>query len=237
MSISQIDTSAASLPEIVQQGDDNTSLDKMAFLKLLTVQLANQDPLNPMDSTGMAEQQALFAQVEQLINLNESINNFITSQEDVLLGIASVFNTLESASFLGKEVAFFTNEVIVDEQGERTPLFYDLTQDALVSFTVTDENGRVVKVSASQEIDSGERISVGWDGTDANGDPVPPGKYAITLNVLNASTNEGMSGKTYAHVRVHSIDFREGTPVLALVDGRKISVSEILALIEPEESE
>ena len=235
MSISQIDASASSLPEIVQDGA-NSEMDKMAFLKLLTVQLANQDPLDPMDSDTMAQQQTMFAQLEQLMNLNETMTEFVTAQGDTLLGIASVFNTLESSSFLGKDVAFFTNEVIVDEEGGRTPLFYDLTQDALVGYTVTDENGNIVKASGSQGVDAGDGISVGWDGTDANGEPVSSGKYTVTLNVLNASTNEGMSGKTYGHVRVNAIDFREGTPVLTLADGRKISVTEILALIEPEGS-
>ncbi len=232
MSITQIDSSAASLPEVVQDGA-NSEMDKMAFLELLTVQLANQDPLDPMDSDTMVQQQVMYAELEQLMNLNDTMSEFVTAQEDTLLGIASVFNTLESASFLGKEVSFFTDEVIVNEQGEYTPLFYDLTQDALVGYTVEDENGNTIKVVGSQEVEAGDGISVGWDGTDASGNQVQAGNYTVTLNVLNGSTNEAMSGKTYGNVRVSAIDFREGTPVLTLIDGRKISVSEILALVEP----
>jgi flagellar basal-body rod modification protein FlgD len=50
------------------------SLDKDAFLKLLTTQLQNQDPLNPTDSTAFTAQLAQFSSLEQLSNVNETLN-------------------------------------------------------------------------------------------------------------------------------------------------------------------
>jgi len=230
MSIGQISTTDSTLPEITDQGS-NTELDKMAFLKLLTVQLANQDPLDPMDSAGMAEQQASFAQVEQLMNLNEKMEGFMQSQEDVLLGITGAFNTLESASFLGKDVAFYTDELTIGEDGTVPELFYDLTQDALVGYTVRDSNGLVIKTTESLVVDEGERIPVGWDGTNEAGEAVGSGKYLVSLNVQNTS-GQPMTGKTYGEVMVRAIDYRNGSPEISLLDGRTLSMSEILALSE-----
>ncbi|MBU1864635.1 MAG: hypothetical protein KKH94_13325 [Candidatus Omnitrophica bacterium] len=232
MSIGQVESNSSSLPETVELGS-NSELDKMAFLELLTVQLANQDPLNPVDSDQMAQQQAMFAQVEQLMNLNATMETFVASQEDVMLGIASVFNTLESASFLGKDVAFFTNQVVVDEDGSYGSLSYDLGKDAFVGYTIKDASSRTVLSVPQEATEAGEGKMISWDGTDTEGNPVSPGTYTITINVQDAA-GVAMTGQTYSEVKVRSIDFRSGTPILTLDDGRKIDVTQILALSDHE---
>jgi flagellar basal-body rod modification protein FlgD len=234
MNITQVDSASSATPTIVEQGS-NTSLDKMAFLKLLTVQLSNQDPLNPMDSSGMAEQQALFAQVEQLMNLNTNMETFMESQNDLMLGIASVFNTLESTSFLGKEVSFATKVISVGDEGMVNTLYYDLSDDAMVGYTVKDANGNVVRASGSTSVQAGSRIPVAWDGKNGSGDNVEPGQYAVTLDVVDKD-GEGITVTPYSDMRVSAIDFKSGTPVLKLSDGRSISVANIVALSEPEEA-
>lgn len=48
-------------------------LDKDAFLRLLTTQLANQDPLNPIEDREFIAQLAQFSSLEQMQNLNKSV--------------------------------------------------------------------------------------------------------------------------------------------------------------------
>lgn len=51
-------------------------LDKDAFLRLLTTQLANQDPLNPMEDREFIAQLAQFTALEQMQNLNKNFEKF-----------------------------------------------------------------------------------------------------------------------------------------------------------------
>src|SRR5690242_15281966 len=74
------------------------SLGKDAFLKLLTAQLANQDPLAPVDNTAFIAQLAQFSSVEQLQNVSSRLDS-------LLLATASA-NQLSTASLVGKDVGF-----------------------------------------------------------------------------------------------------------------------------------
>ncbi len=71
-----------------------TQLGPTAFLQLLTTQLANQDPLNPMDDTQSVAQLAQFSALQASTNLASSFSTF-----------QSNFSLLQSAGLLGKNVA------------------------------------------------------------------------------------------------------------------------------------
>ncbi|SES67491.1 flagellar basal-body rod modification protein FlgD [Natronincola peptidivorans] len=51
----------------------SNDLDKDAFLKLLTTQLSNQDPLNPMEDREFIAQMAQFSSLEQMQNMNDNL--------------------------------------------------------------------------------------------------------------------------------------------------------------------
>lgn len=68
------------------QSSDTTSTDdimgKEDFLTLLVTQLQNQDPLNPDDPTEFTAQLAQFSSLEQLFNINESMDEVVSSVSD-----------------------------------------------------------------------------------------------------------------------------------------------------------
>jgi flagellar basal-body rod modification protein FlgD len=81
-------TSSASSANITSQ------LGPSAFLQLLTTQLSNQDPLNPMDDTQSVSQLAQFSALQASDNLETSFANF-----------QSNFAVLQSASLIGSTVS------------------------------------------------------------------------------------------------------------------------------------
>ncbi|CDF58015.1 flagellar hook capping FlgD N-terminal domain-containing protein [Thermobrachium celere] len=76
-------------------------LDKNAFLQILTVQLSNQDPLNAKDNTEYIAQMAQFSALEQMQNLNLSIEKLLSTQK---LNYAT--------NLIGKEVELKYNDTI-----------------------------------------------------------------------------------------------------------------------------
>lgn len=79
----------------------SSELGKDDFLKLLTQQLKNQDPMNPMDDTSFISQMSEFSSLEQMTNMNKSLENFLTtfntnSQTQAMMFLGTTV-TLQSA--------------------------------------------------------------------------------------------------------------------------------------------
>lgn len=82
----------------------NDMLDKNAFLKILSVQLSNQDPLNPQDNTQYIAQMAQFASLEQSQNMNIAMQKMVLSQM-----------ISEGSMLVGKDVTFSADNMVVKE--------------------------------------------------------------------------------------------------------------------------
>ena len=88
--------------------NDNASLGKDDFLKLLVAQMQNQDPMNPTDSTASIAQMAQFSSLEQMTNiatsmdaLNKSMTNF-SQQSSLTQGAALIGKTVSGVDTDGK---------------------------------------------------------------------------------------------------------------------------------------
>jgi flagellar basal-body rod modification protein FlgD len=94
----------SNLNDIATVSKKSDILDKDAFLKILTVQLRNQDPLNAKDNTEYIAQMAQFAALEQMQNLNANIQKLLISQRFT-----------EGTMLIGKEVEIKVNEKVIKE--------------------------------------------------------------------------------------------------------------------------
>ncbi|MDT8716651.1 hypothetical protein IAI10_08275 [Clostridium sp. 19966] len=73
MSISDISNNGLVTSKGTKIINSNSSMDKNAFLKILSAELSNQDPSNPADSTQYVAQMAQFTSLEQMANLNNTM--------------------------------------------------------------------------------------------------------------------------------------------------------------------
>lgn len=188
------------------------------FLKMLTVQMQNQDPLNPIDSTDYAVQLATFSGVEQQVRTNQLLADMQGRFQQ--LGMA------EMASWIGKEAR------------STAPVLYDGAPITLSPNPAVGANRAVLAVrDAEGTLVSREEIPVSaqpyqWLGAGMDGSPLPPGVYSIALESLNGETVIATTPvEHYARV----IEARGGTDgtILVLEGGREVLASDVTALREP----
>jgi flagellar basal-body rod modification protein FlgD len=106
-----------------------TSLGANEFLTLLTTQLANQDPLNPMDDTQSVAQLAQFSQLQAQQNLEDSFTSFDQN-----------FGILQSSGILGKNVVANDTSTGGSTSGTVSGISFS---NGTPSFSITDSSGNV----------------------------------------------------------------------------------------------
>lgn len=86
------------LPKPSQAVRSGDSLGKDDFLKLLLIQLQNQDPSNPVDDREFIAQMATFSSLEQMTNMNKTLESFVQSQSKQTL--------LQYSELINKEITY-----------------------------------------------------------------------------------------------------------------------------------
>jgi len=164
------------------------SSDFETFLRMLSVQMQNQDPLNPIDSSDYAVQLATFSGVEQQVQTNQILS--------ALGGQLATSGMAELAAWVGKDA-----RAAMPVQFDGSPVTLSPNPAALadaVELVVRDEQG--TEVHRMQLPVSAEPIE--WAGVDSDGAPYPPGVYAF--EVVSYSAGEPIltePANVYATVR------------------------------------
>lgn len=147
------------------------ALGRDAFLTMMVAQLQNQDPLNPMEASDFSSQLAQFSQLEQLMNLNETMVSMKTAFEDN--------SDRDVTSYIGKDIIGNVDSMSV-KNGSASAGYYSLPKPGEVRVEIYDANGRIVKALYLGQKDMGS-YTVQWDGTDGNGNIVPDGTYKYAV--------------------------------------------------------
>ena len=96
-------------------------LGKDDFLQLLVARLSSQGPLNPMDSREFSAQLAQFSSLEQMTNINNTLEELVTAQ--------LAMDNSSMISLIGKLV-YVPGDSFQHTQGETTALTYSLSREA-----------------------------------------------------------------------------------------------------------
>ncbi len=161
MEITEIQARQAAPPKPAISADFDT------FLKMLTVQMTNQDPMNPIESADYAVQLATFSGVEQQVKTNQLLAD--------LAAQSSLANMAQLAGWVGQEAR------------SAAPVWFDGAPVTLSpNPAVTADGATLVVKDAAGKVVAREDVPLGtapytWFGADAAGDPLPQGQYSLSL--------------------------------------------------------
>lgn len=190
------------------------------FLLLLTKQLQNQDPLNPMDTAEFTQQLVGFSQVEQQIASNKSLERLISLQAST--------NAFGAVSFLGNEVAVDSDRVSLKDGKARFQ--YEIGHSAgQAVLSVYDPRGQIVLV---QEANKGVgTYNVDWNGKDAFGNQLPDGEYRVAVSYADQQ-GQTYSAKITSFGVVDSTEISDGE-VKLFVGSTGFTIDKILKVTRP----
>ncbi|MBN9064183.1 MAG: flagellar hook capping protein [Rhizobiales bacterium 65-9] len=147
-----------------------------AFLTLLTTQLKNQNPLDPLDTNQFTQQLVQFASVEQQLKSNDTLSALLTASQST--------NLANATGFIGKTVT--ANGATAAMQDGSTKWNVNLPRAAKsVTLTVTDSNKNVVWTE-QKSMSTGDNEYV-WNGKTTTGQMAPAGDYNLTVTAVDAT--------------------------------------------------
>lgn len=164
------------------------------FLKLMTTQLKNQDPMSPMKNADFMAQMAQFTAASGIQDLNESFGSFSQSMQ--------TNQALEAASLVGRDVVVDTDTGYLPAQGDLTGTAVLPSGVDNLTVLINDSRGQTVQKLELGRQPAGE-AAFRWDGTDANGNRLPAGDYRISAQ--SEVDGEPVAQQTRVNANVNSV--------------------------------
>lgn len=193
------------------------SSDFETFLRMLTVQIQNQDPLNPVEASEFAVQLATFSGVEQQVRTNDLLKTLSAQM--------SVSGLAQMGDWVGREVR------------AATPVWFDGSPVTLAPnpAAMADSVRLVVKDASGTEV---QRLTlpvssdtIQWAGVTTDGAPLPPGLYSFTVESL-VGDEVVLSEAAEVYARVSEVRSEGGALKLVLPGGVIVDSTAVTALRE-----
>lgn len=144
----------------------NMSSDFETFLRMLTVQMQNQDPLNPIEATDYAVQLATFSTLEQQALTNKILQSMLPASQDETPMMA--LNDWVGLDVTSERKFYFSGEDIAFQMP-------DLSNSQDAHLVIKNEKGNIIDVI---EIDSNDK-AVKW-----NNEEFKDGTYSAEFKVF-----------------------------------------------------
>jgi flagellar basal-body rod modification protein FlgD len=188
------------------------------FLTLLTTQLQNQNPLDPLDTNQFTQQLVQFAQVEQQLKSNDYMKSLVE---------------MEKTTQATQALVYVGNNVAVDGSTAqfKTSATWNLLadKDTTAKVNITNAAGNVV-YSGNFSIQQGNASFV-WDGKGNDGVQYPEGSYTLTATGKDNNGND-VAISTEVQGVVDSVDL-SASPALLSINGANYTVDKIKRVVRP----
>jgi flagellar basal-body rod modification protein FlgD len=176
---------------------------EQTFMKLLTTQLRNQDPLSPMDSTQFTQQLVQMTSVEQQIYGNQLLENLVGQGGG---------NLTNSVGLIGRQIT--AQSAHAGLSGGHADWAYNLpTSAGDATVEVLDSSGRVVRTVAGQTAAGSHTFT--WDGKNDAGQTQPDGDYTL-LVAAHGADGQPIAATTYVTGVVSAVQTVNGATQLTV---------------------
>ncbi|MFN8847777.1 MAG: flagellar hook assembly protein FlgD [Bdellovibrionales bacterium] len=199
-------------------------LDKDAFFKLMLAQIKSQDPTNPLKSHEMAAQLASFSGLEQMQNMNNTLNEMKNGQKPM--------EQFQALNFIGKSVAGDSSKIVRTRGDKDHDFKFDLKQPAtrLEIRVRNNETGETVRKVTLQNAKEGANKFT-WNGLNDKGQPAAAGSYQFFAEAYNGN-NQKMDIKTDFEGTITGVNYTSEGPIL-LVGNQSVRMADIKKIQDP----
>ena len=190
------------------------------FLKLLTTQLNNQDPLNPLDNAQLTSQLAQMSTVSGIEKLNSTVES--------LLAQTGSGQVLQAAGLIDRSV-LAPGTGLTLSAGSAVSFAIDMPTAAdSVKVSITNAAGQVVRSLDLGGLPPGVQ-TMSWDGADDGGQLLSNGSYQLSVTASGGGANVAAVPLTYANVT--SVAQGPNGVALHLADRRTIGFDDVRSIL------
>ncbi|MFN7825779.1 MAG: flagellar hook assembly protein FlgD [Pseudobdellovibrionaceae bacterium] len=201
----------------------NPNLDKDAFMKLMLAQMKHQDPTNPLKSHEMAAQMAQFTSVEQMMNINKTLEGMRADQKPL--------ESFQALNFIGKAVSGDSAKLVRIKGDTNHDFSFSLPEDAAeAEVRVRNENGDVVRKVDLKNLKAGEN-RWSWNGLDERGMAMPGGEYKFFIEAKNPAGRK-LAVKTDFDGTITGVNYTAEGPVL-LIGNQSVKLKDVKKIVDP----
>ena len=205
----------------------SSKLGKDEFLKILTAQLANQDPTAPMDSNAFVAQLAQFSALEQAQNTNDTLTQLLASQQ------SSSQNTM--VSMVGKDAIYNASQMDLSAGGSISVAANLASAAGDVVMEVRDADGNAIRRQSFGALSAGNH-TLTWDGiNETTRVAALPGTYTVSVGATDLA-GQPVSVTQQSRGRITGVSFQNGTAQLML-GNTSISLSDVTEIQEASTSQ
>lgn len=187
------------------QATGKKQLGQDTFLKLMTAQLNNQNPLKPQDNTEFLTQMAQFSTVNGIQDLQDSVKSLASSlQQD---------QSVSASQLVGHTASVNSGKAVLPASGSMTG-FLTLPSDANnVTLRITDASGKVLRTESLGAHAQGQ-VPFQWDGTqDGASALATPGVYHVEAEAVVAGQTVALETQSSAAVKSVTLGGAQGLEV------------------------
>lgn len=189
-----------------------------SFLTLLTTQLQNQNPLDPLDTNQFTQQLVQFAQVEQQLKSNDQLASLVSIEKSA--------QSTQALVFVGQTVAVDGSTAHFDGNATWN---LNAPTDTNATITITDKSGQTA-YSGNFQVASGNASFV-WDGKGNDGTSWPVGDYKMTVTAKD-SNGKDVAISTEVQGVVDSVDLTASPPLLS-IGGQNYTTDQVKRIVRP----